>query len=209
MFGTRMLASARRAVFIGALVWIAPSSFAAKPTPKPAANSAAKPSGASVEHGGGSANKEAQALIDAGDFDGAIALLTEQITKNPKAWHSYYQRGLASLRKVQKAQAQTSKENATNVAGNKDLDAAVTDLNKALELAPADPDALIARGEAREEMGQYDQAVEDYTAVLSKNPKNEKALKNRARAYSKSGQDEKAKADRGAAAKVNPKKSPE
>ena len=201
MFGTRMLASARRAVFIGALVWVAPSSFAAKPTPKPA--------DAAVEHGGGSTNKQAQALMDAGDYDGAIALLTEQITKNPQAWHSYYHRGLASLRKVQKAQAQTSKEHATNPAGSKDLDAAVTDFNKALELAPAEPDALIARGEAREEMGQYDQAVEDYTAVLSKNPKNEKALKHRARAYAKSGQTEKAKADRGAAANANPKKSPE
>ena len=112
MFGTRMLASARRAVFIGALVWIAPSSFAAKPTPKPAN----KPAAAAAEHGGGSVNKEAQALMDAGDFDGAIAVLTEQITKNPKAWHSYYQRGLASLRKVQKAQATSSRAQETNAA---------------------------------------------------------------------------------------------
>jgi tetratricopeptide (TPR) repeat protein len=51
-------------------------------------------------------------------------------------------------------------------------DAALVDLNKALELKPDEPQTLRFRASAYKSLKQYDLAIQDYTAVLSKSDPN-------------------------------------
>ena len=64
-----------------------------------------------------------------------------------------------------------------------ELDQAIADFNKALELNPRDARAYLGRGVAYGKKTQHDQAIADFTAALKFNPKLAKAYFGRAIAY--------------------------
>ncbi|MCH7779524.1 MAG: tetratricopeptide repeat protein [Acidobacteria bacterium] len=66
-----------------------------------------------------------------------------------------------------------------------DLDAALADLDRALELASEYPQARLHRGLVRNRSGQWDGALDDLDLFLAANPGNIEALGARAEAYSR------------------------
>jgi lipoprotein NlpI len=61
--------------------------------------------------------------------------------------------------------------------------AAIADLDKVLEIAPGDQEALLDRGGMNIRAGRYDDAIRDFGALLKLDPKAAAAAYNRGRAY--------------------------
>jgi len=104
-----------------------------------------------------------------GDFDRAIADLSEAVRLDPKYAEGYYGRGLAY--------------------GNKDdLDRAIADLSEAIRLAPeleaAHPETIIRRlahynrGRAYDSKGDFDHAIADFSEAIRLDPKYAEAYYN-------------------------------
>lgn len=74
-------------------------------------------------------------------------------------------------------------------------DHAVKELTRALEISPGNPDALIERGTAFNQLALYQKAIADFNKALVKDQKNSLALNNRGVSYMRSGQLALAKAD--------------
>jgi len=81
----------------------------------------------------------------------------------------YFNRGVTSYKKGQ-------------------LDQAISDYTKALEINPKYAEAYYNRGNVYSDKGQYDQAISDFTKALEINPKYAEAHYNRGIAYVKKGQ---------------------
>ena len=90
--------------------------------------------------------------------------------------------------------------------GNKgQLDRAISEYTKALEINPKDAKAYIYRGGAYLGKGQYDQAISEYTKALEINPKDALAYYNRGFVYRDKGQYDEAISDYTKVLEINPK----
>jgi tetratricopeptide (TPR) repeat protein len=85
-----------------------------------------------------------------------------------------------------------------------DLDAAVTDYSKAVEMNPADTSAFYSRGSVYLEQQQYDKAIADFDRVIELNPKGATAHQGRGAALEKKGNAELALAEYKEAVDLDP-----
>jgi len=88
-------------------------------------------------------------------------------------------------------------------AGN--LDQAITDYNRALEINPRDAEAYNNRGIAYDDKSQHDQAITDFNRALKINPRLAGAYNNRGFAYDLKGQYDQAITDYTMALKIDPR----
>lgn len=88
---------------------------------------------------------------------------------------------------------------------NVDLDGALADCNKALELLPSDARILGYRGLVNLRLEQNKEAAADYSAALEGDPKNAEYLFGRGQAKLREGDEEGGEADVAAAHAINPK----
>jgi tetratricopeptide (TPR) repeat protein len=96
-------------------------------------------------------------------------------------------------------------ENAIGHGKNGDLDRAIADYTRAIEIAPDFESALINRGVSCERRGDYDQAIADFTKAIKIGPKSVTVigLVNRGIAYHKKGDFDRAIADHTRAIKAS------
>ena len=111
---------------------------------------------------------KANALMAAGDLQGALDVFTQAITLNPNDAMTYVSRGVA-----------------LSSMGNNQQ--AVDDFNTALGLNPNDPAAYHNRGIAFAALGDYAQAIADYDAALAINPNDAMVYHNKGIAYKQAG----------------------
>lgn len=120
--------------------------------------------------------QKALSATNVGDFATAETYWTQILSEfpdNPAAWSN---RGNA------------------RVSQNK-LEEAITDYNKAIELAPTATDPYLNRGTALEGLGKWDSAIVDYNHVLEIDPKDAMAYNNRGNAEAGLGKWDSAIAD--------------
>ena len=121
------------------------------------------------DHVIGLVNKlKANALMAAGDLQGALEVFTQAIALNPNDALSYLSRGIA-----------------LSTMGNNQQ--AVEDFNTALTLNPNDPSAYHNRGIVFSALGDYAQAVADYDAALALNPNDPMVYYNKGIAHKQGG----------------------
>jgi len=97
--------------------------------------------------------------IETGDFNQAIADLTQAIWLNINDADTYFNRGFAY-----------------HVIG--EYDHAIADYTRAIRLNPNLTVAFISRGEVHIERGEYDQAIADFEAALRIDPADSTAREN-------------------------------
>ena len=84
-----------------------------------------------------------------------------------------------------------------------DLDAAVVEYGKAIELNPSLADAYLSRGRVYSNKGWYDMAITDFTKAAELDPKDASTFVNRGQAWEKKGDTAKAKEDYSKALELN------
>jgi tetratricopeptide (TPR) repeat protein len=126
-----------------------------------------------------------EAAYDNGDWDKAIADLTEAIRLDPNDAIAYYNRGILYYKK-------------------NDCDSAIADYTEAIRLDPNDVCAYNNRGNVYNENGDWDKAIADYTEAIRLDPNNAKAYNNRSIAYKKKDELDKAIADYTEAIRLDP-----
>lgn len=112
---------------------------------------------------------------DLGEYDQAIQIYSE-IIKVTQNFVGYSNRGAARAKKG-------------------DLDGAINDLNKAIELNPEWPQAYVTRGSVFDQQGLIKKAEQDLTTAVNKNPQNIRALFVRGSFYARHTELERAKKD--------------
>ncbi|GGB81899.1 hypothetical protein GCM10007424_22480 [Flavobacterium suaedae] len=85
-----------------------------------------------------------------------------------------------------------------------DLDKAIKDYNKAIEINPTDANLYFNRGNSWHEKGEYTRAIEDYNKVIEINPKDADAYQNRGFSMHKKGELDEAIKDYNKAIEINP-----
>lgn len=76
-----------------------------------------------------------------------------------------------------------------NAHGKKsDLQSALADFNKVIELNPEDPDAFYNRGLTYKKLAKIDRAFRDYSEAIKRNPRYAKAYNNRGAIYGQRGE---------------------
>ena len=85
-----------------------------------------------------------------------------------------------------------------------DLNAAITDYSKAIEVEPDAPDAYFRRAQAFEARGLYERAVQDYTSYIDRAPSYDVAYSNRGLSRARTGDLEGAIPDFDKAVELNP-----
>jgi tetratricopeptide (TPR) repeat protein len=126
-----------------------------------------------------------QAYYRDNQYASAADAFTDAIVADPTSAAAWNNRGVARLRLG-------------------DLNRAIADLNRALELAPRDADIYYNRGNALVAAGQYQDAVADYTRAAQINPRFSKAIFNRGAAYAMLGQHDAARNDWSLAISLEP-----
>ena len=125
----------------------------------------------------------------ADDPDTSIAGCTALIQANQETTNdlanAYYNRGIAYRDK-------------------KDLDSALQDLDKALQLNPNFPSALNSRGNTYADKGENDRAIADYTEAIRQDPNHALAYYNRGNTYDTEGKYDLAIADYNTYAQAGP-----
>ena len=106
----------------------------------------------------------------------AADMFSDAIARNPRSAAAWNNRAAARLRLG-------------------DLNGAIADYNKAIELAPNDAEIYYNRGNGLVAAGQYQEAIADYTRAITLNPNSAKAIYNRGTAYAMLGQRDAAQAD--------------
>ena len=102
---------------------------------------------------------KATALVQKGDFDGALGVVATMLTESPDDMNALYIRGLCLLQKGQ-------------------LDEATTSLEKVTQLAPAFAAARLQLAVCYERRGDKERALAGYDATLQLDPENLIALYN-------------------------------
>ncbi|HYY06246.1 MAG TPA: tetratricopeptide repeat protein, partial [Candidatus Limnocylindria bacterium] len=114
----------------------------------------------------------------------AVVLVPLAACASPSA----FDRGLADLRAGRYAEAKTAFDAALHASAaalvNRgvararlgDLDGAIEDYTRALELVPGDADILFDRGQAWAAKGEYPRAVADFTRAAETDPRRAEAL---------------------------------
>ena len=96
-------------------------------------------------------------------LDQAIADFTKTIEMDKQSQKALARRGEARMRRGVFAIIDQSRED----EARKDLDAALVDLNAALELNPRDPLSLLNRGRVHQAFKEYSDAIADYEAAIN------------------------------------------
>lgn len=91
-----------------------------------------------------------------------------------------------------------------NPKGEEEISKAVADYDRAIESAPDSADAYYNRGDAYDEIGEYDRAIADYNRAIQLDPNHARAYYNRGCAYGEIGAYDKAIADYNRAIELNP-----
>ena len=128
---------------------------------------------------------EAFDATNRGDFATAEArwtALLDQLPQEPAIWSN-------------RGNARVSQNN---------LEAAISDYEQAIQLAPTAPDPYLNRGAALEGLGRWQEAIADYNHVLDLDPKDPAAYNNRGNAKAGSGDWEAAVSDYRQAADMAP-----
>jgi tetratricopeptide (TPR) repeat protein len=116
------------------------------------------------------------ALYRDSQYVAAADAFTDAIASNPRSADAWNNRAAARLRLG-------------------DVNRAIADYNRALELAPNDAEIYANRGNALVAAGQYQDAIADFTRAVELKPNFAKALFNRGSAYAMLGQRDVAQAD--------------
>jgi tetratricopeptide (TPR) repeat protein len=110
---------------------------------------------------------------------------------------------IAALGKTTSAVDYYNRGNAKKAKG--DLDGAIADYNRAIELNPKDEDAYNNRGNAKDDKGDHDGAIVDFNRAIELKPKDEDAYYNRGNAKKAKGDYDGAITDYDRAIELNPK----
>lgn len=129
--------------------------------------------------------KEGAALLDADDYEGALAALEQALALDPNHARAYALRGQVYWLMDE-------------------LDLALADLNQALDLDPANADAYGTRGAVLAELERYAEAIGDYDQALTLTPDDNWALAHRGYTYYLADQYDEALVDLDQALKRNP-----
>jgi tetratricopeptide (TPR) repeat protein len=132
-------------------------------------------------------HNRAAVYTSTGNYETALDEFNELLSRNQDDYRSYNSR--CWLRVVQ----------------GKELELALADCNKALELKPERPDYRDSRGFVFFRMGKYDSAIVDFNAVLERDPKLAESLYIRGLAKLKSGDAAGGASDIAAAKAIKPK----
>jgi tetratricopeptide (TPR) repeat protein len=127
------------------------------------------------------------ALEGIGKADAALVKYGEAIKADPKLALAYYARGILLARRER---AYTR---------------AIGDFDKVLTLEPANINALIRRGDAYGQIGDFGHAIADLNRAIELDPENPRARVARGLANERRGQSAKAFDDFGAALRLNPR----
>ena len=111
------------------------------------------------------------------DMNRAIADLTKAIELNPKSSGAYYNRGLAIIAKNKRDPRSGPPMFATR--NKHDMNRAIADLTKAVELNPKASEAYYSRGIANFMNFNMDGALADFSKAIELNPKSVEACKRR------------------------------
>lgn len=95
--------------------------------------------------------REGFCLLQAKQYDAAIELLSVAVSKDPRLAKAYFYRGIAYDQKD-------------------DLAKALVDFDRAVELAPNDPDYLFRRGAVHFQQENYARAIADFDAAIKVAP---------------------------------------
>jgi tetratricopeptide (TPR) repeat protein len=146
-----------------------------------------------IASGQGSTREMVEALTNrafllriSGDYDQAIADLTEALRLSPRNAMAYHYRGLS-----------------WNSKG--DHDRAIADYTEAIRINANYAQAYVNRGAARSGKGDYDGAIADHSEAIRLNPPYTGAYVARAYAWTHKGDKDKAIADYGEAIRIDPK----
>jgi tetratricopeptide (TPR) repeat protein len=116
------------------------------------------------------------ALYHDNQYASAADSFSDELVRDPLSVDAWNNRGAARLRLG-------------------DVNRAIADFNRALELSPRDADIYYNRGNALVAAGQYQDAIVDYTRATQLNPSFAQAVFNRGSAYAMLGQRDPAQAD--------------
>jgi cell division protease FtsH len=159
------------------------------------------PGGEAQAPGSGKAAEHCQRgreLLDRGEYDGAVAELTEALVSDPESAKAYLLRAVALHHKAEfdraiadcdeairrePDNARAYRCRAAAHAGKGEYDQAVADGDEAVRLAPEDVQGYLLRAAAAHNSGDLDRAVADYDEALRRDPANEWAYRYRGRAY--------------------------
>ena len=152
----------------------------------------------------------AQALMESGDYQGAIGGFNQALALNPQLIEAYNGRGVAygNLGELDLAITDLDYTVALDQDyavgyGNRgvtyvlkgDLDRAIKDFTQAIDLNPQDALVYNNRGVAYLRKGEYDRAVQDFTGAIDQDPDCAEAYCNRGEAWLHLGEWENARAD--------------
>jgi len=161
----------------------------------------------------------AYVLIDAGEFDRAVAECSRAIELSPDFAEAYNNRGLAFAAKgqhdraiadykrvieLQPDHAEAHNNRAASLTEMGRYDEAIASYIRAIKFKPDYADAYANLGAARHKAGSVEQAVADYTRAIQLKPDSVGAHNNRGYAYAELGRFEEAMADFAEALRLDP-----
>lgn len=100
------------------------------------------------------------------------------IRLEPNNEFGYFGRGTQSLAELDRYATNPGRENLNEII-IKDVNTALADFNKAIEINPKTSDSYNNRGRLKYILGDYDEAIADFDKAASLNPKNFQAFMNR------------------------------
>jgi tetratricopeptide (TPR) repeat protein len=124
----------------------------------------------------GQLTKQAREAMDRGDYDAAIELYTQAISNNPDAWQSYFNRGAALMKRIERAQAKQAKGKGPQRGrrpGPQELEPVLQDLDRAAQLAgdeEGSAEVFYERGRLHFLAGNQDKARADHAEALRRDP---------------------------------------
>jgi tetratricopeptide (TPR) repeat protein len=118
--------------------------------------------------------KKGDSKLSKGDYDGAIADYTKAIEIDPNSAGAYVNRGIAKLSNGNYDGGHV-KQSDYPEQSKAELDNAIADFNKGIELNPKDARAYNYRAQAKHSNSDNDGAIADYTRAIEHNPKDNTA----------------------------------
>ena len=129
--------------------------------------------------------EQGRIYYESGSYLSAADAFTEEIRRHPRSAAAWNNRAVARVRLG-------------------DLNGAIRDYNRAVELAPSDAEIYFNRGNALVAAGQYREAILDYDRAVGLMPTYARAVFNRGTAYSLGGHPDAARRDWLAAIELEP-----
>lgn len=120
--------------------------------------------------------EQGRVFYDSGNYLAAADAFTDEIRLHPRSPAAWNNRAVARVRLG-------------------DLNGALRDYNRAIELAPSDADLYFNRGNALVAAGQYPEAIQDFDRAITLMPIHSRAVFNRGSAYALGGQADAARRD--------------